>query len=103
MNDVETSIQASPDGLIKTAVAPVAWDKFGTKIVSMRFISVHICSLTVRLQPEYNVIVISNFQLSSLIGQPTENPCVGGSIPSLATFQYNHLQNSFSQPLAIVP
>jgi hypothetical protein len=28
------------------------WDKFGTKIVSRRFISVHIGSLTVGLQPE---------------------------------------------------
>jgi hypothetical protein len=29
-----------------------AWDKFGTKIVPMSFISVHFCSVTVRLQPE---------------------------------------------------
>jgi len=29
-----------------------SWDKFGTKIVSMRFISVHFGSLTVGLQPE---------------------------------------------------
>jgi hypothetical protein len=57
----------------------------------MRFISVHFSSLTVRLQPELNVIVISNFQLSSLKGHPTENPCVGGSIPSLATNRINNL------------
>jgi hypothetical protein len=29
-----------------------SWDKFGTKIVSMRFILVHIGSLTIGLQPE---------------------------------------------------
>jgi hypothetical protein len=29
-----------------------AWDKIGTKIISMRFISVHFGSLTVRLQLE---------------------------------------------------
>jgi hypothetical protein len=29
-----------------------SWDKFGTKIVSMRFIPVHFGSLTVGLQPE---------------------------------------------------
>ena len=29
-----------------------SWDRFGTGIASMRFISVHIGSLTVRLQPE---------------------------------------------------
>src|SRR6266498_417815 len=29
-----------------------SWDKFGTKIVSTRFISVHFGSLTVRPQPE---------------------------------------------------
>lgn len=54
-----------------------SWDRIGTEIVSMRFISVHIGSLTVRLQPEYNVIVISNFQLDSVIGHPTENPFAG--------------------------
>jgi hypothetical protein len=29
-----------------------SWDKFGTKIFSMRFISVHFGSLTIGLQPE---------------------------------------------------
>jgi len=29
-----------------------SWDKFGTKIVSMSFISVHFDSLTAGLQPE---------------------------------------------------
>jgi hypothetical protein len=80
-----------------------AWDKFGTKIVSMRFISVHFDSLTVRLQPEYNVMVISNFQFGSLFGHPTENPCVGGSIPSLATSKYNNLQVPYFLILANVP
>jgi len=34
---------------------------------------------------------ISNFQLDSVIGHRTENPYVGGSIPSLATNRINHL------------
>jgi hypothetical protein len=32
-------------------------------------------------------MVISNFQLDSVIGYPTENPCVSGSVPSLAKNQ----------------
>jgi len=37
---------------------------------------------------------ISYFQLDSVIGHPTENPCVGGSIPSLATNRINKLQQA---------
>jgi hypothetical protein len=55
--DDETNMRQSLVELVagsldKMACAQIAWDKFGTKIVSMRFISVHIGSLTVRLQPE---------------------------------------------------
>ena len=42
-------VAKSPD---KMAVVQFAWDKFGTKIVSMWFISVHFGSLTVGLQPK---------------------------------------------------
>jgi hypothetical protein len=49
------------DAPLTTGFGVESWDRFGTGIVSMRFISVHIGSLTIRLQPEYNVIVISNF------------------------------------------
>ena len=66
----------------------------------MRLNSVHIGSLTVRLQPEYNVIVISNFQLSSLIGHPTENPCIGGSIPSLAINRIRELRPPMRWPFS---
>jgi hypothetical protein len=46
------------------------------------------------------------FQEAETLGNiilQTENPCVGGSIPSLATFHSNHLQNPFSQSLPNVP
>jgi hypothetical protein len=46
---------------------------------------------------------ISNFQLDSVIGPPTENPCVGGSIPSLATNLFNHLQTLSSYQSTYVP
>jgi hypothetical protein len=52
INKVETSTQASPDRPAKTVIAPVAWDRFGTEIVSMMFNLVHFGSLTERLQPE---------------------------------------------------
>jgi len=38
------------------------------------------------------VIDTSDFQLGSAIDRPSENPCVGGSIPSLAINFFNHLQ-----------
>jgi len=37
-------------------------------------------------------MVISNFQLGSVIDHPTENPCVGGSIPSLTTSRIKELR-----------
>jgi len=37
---------------------------------------------------------ISNFQLGSVIDRPSENRCVGGSIPSLAINRINHLHQN---------
>jgi hypothetical protein len=42
-------------------------------------------------------------QVAQLVEQRTENPCVGGSIPSLATSKYNNLQVPFFLILANVP
>jgi hypothetical protein len=46
---------------------------------------------------------ISNFQLDSAIDHRTENPCVGGSIPSLAIFFFNHLQTAYLSLTPNVP
>lgn len=44
--------ESAPKPVVEVKVAEDSWDKFGTKIVSIRLISVHIGSLTVGLQPE---------------------------------------------------
>ena len=43
-------------------------------------------------------MVIRNFQLGSVIDHPTENPCVVGSIPTLAINLFNRLQTSIFYP-----
>jgi len=43
---------------------------------------------------------ISNFQLDSVIGHWTENPCVGGSIPSLAINRIKNLRPSHRWPFS---
>jgi hypothetical protein len=49
------------------------------------------------------VIVISNFQLDSVIGHTTENPCVGGSIPSLAINKIKEVEAAAMLPFLFVP
>jgi hypothetical protein len=46
------------------------------------------------------VIDISNFQLDSVIGHPSENPCVGGSIPSLAINKIKKLRSPMRWPFS---
>src|SRR5262245_22458225 len=48
------------------------------------------------------MMVISNFQLGSVIDHPSENPCVGGSIPSLATNRIKKLRAAFALPFFFV-
>jgi len=43
---------------------------------------------------------ISNFQLDSVIGHPSENPCVGGSIPSLAINRFKELRPPIEWPFS---
>jgi hypothetical protein len=50
--------------------------------------------------PEVDVMDISNFQLDSVIGPPTENPCVGGSIPSLAINRIKKLRPPHRWPFS---
>src|SRR5215510_16145028 len=45
-------------------------------------------------------MIISDFQLDSVIGHPTENPCVGGSIPSLAINRIKQLRAAQSCPFS---
>src|SRR6266498_4315364 len=46
---------------------------------------------------------ISNFQLDSVIGHRTENPCVGGSIPSLAINKIKKLRPPMRWLFSFVP
>jgi hypothetical protein len=43
--------------------------------------------------------LLAKGQVAQLVEQRTENPCVGGSIPSLATKQIKGLRGFFMQAL----
>ena len=44
------------------------------------------------------VVNVSNGQVAQLVEQRTENPCVGGSIPPLATISFNPIPEKSRKP-----